>query len=453
GYYFNQLKALVKRNLLLNKASKPTLYGYLGRFGEKLKSNVEVENPTNLVLLNEYISFNTEKPVLGFVLPEGSDQSIIEKIMNNNIFNNTQIKAIQFKTEEEMVSYNTNLTNTEQIIGGVIFENKDLLKYTIRLDNENTENPETSPVKNIAESVSFFDIPNSYLTLFTPIQVAIDEAIISMKTQENIFTMKYFIGKLAFMMPVYIIALNIVKEKEDNIRDGLLIAGVHPTVLWLSCVIFSVIFIFALSACSLAFLFSTFFKKAKTAGVVVLIFYFISFLTAHFISLVNENIAKMASFLISSITLEQILKSFDNLKYTYKSLNFINIFKTDAGMYFVILIGNMIFYLILAIIIDNLLSSETGKYLFTPKRKMEEFHSDNEVSYQKDIQEDINYGNKNKCMVEVNHVHKIFKKYKKYRDREENCKTNPKLKPTEFFAVDDVSFKVYQNEIFAILGN
>jgi len=36
------------------------------------------------------------------------------------------------------------------------------------------------------------------------------------------------------MTSVYIIILNIVKEKEDNLRDGLLINSVNPIVFWIS---------------------------------------------------------------------------------------------------------------------------------------------------------------------------------------------------------------------------
>ena len=205
------------------------------------------ENPTKLKALNEYTTFDIEKPLLGFVLPDESNQSIIEKVMNNDIFNNTQIKSIQFKTQDEMIKYTTDVNNKEQLFGGIIFENKDLLKYTIRLDIKNTENPETSPIQNIAEENFLDEInlnSNSYLDLFTPIQTAVDEAIIRMKTNDNTFKMKYFVGKLgkisikggassngssslttyyislAFLASVYIITINLVKEKEDNLKDG-----------------------------------------------------------------------------------------------------------------------------------------------------------------------------------------------------------------------------------------
>jgi ABC-type multidrug transport system ATPase subunit len=524
GYYLNQLKTLVKRNLLLKKASKKSaimeialpIYcalmicyiGFLKRFTDGMESQtLSVKDPTELVYLNKYITFDIEKPLLGFVLPDGSDQSIIEKVMDNDIFNNTQIKPIKFKTQNEMIKYGTDMNNKEQLFGGIIFENKDLLKYTIRLDIKNTEDPETSPIPNRDENgLLSGKTDNKYLYSFTPIQTAVDEAIIRLKTKDDSLVMKYFFGKLgnistenqfvkgisnnagffivlSFASSVYIITLNIVKEKEDKLKDGLLIAGVHPTIFWLSwliaegftmliisiimtviivinrlfsnvnfTVIFSVIFLFSLSTCTISFIFSTFFKKAKTASVVVLFFYLIPYLIAHLtFHYLNENISRILSLFISPVTFREILQSFDNLRYTSESLSFKNIFKTDTGIFLIIFIGNTIFYFILSIIFDNLLSNENGRYLFMPKRNMNDFSSENEINYQKDIQEDFNARNGEKCMVEVNHVHKIFKR-KGVFDIDDN-NNNTKQKKNEFLAVNDVSFKVYQNEIFAILGH
>jgi len=432
--------------------------------------------------LNEYVTFDIKKPILGFVLPDDSDQSIIEKIIHNDISNNTQVKNIQFKTQDEMIKYSTDINNKEQLFCGIIFENKDLLKYTIRLDIKNTENPETSPIQNITENNSFFGITSSYLDLYIPIQTAVDQAsnVSPYAVSLSSFTTYYI--SLAFMTSVYIITINIVKEKEDNLKDGLLVAGVHPTIFWLSWfiverfisliisivmtiiinilnelfsnvnffVIISIIFLFSLSACSYGFVFSTFFKRAKTASVVVLILYIIPFFIAQYTSLVNEDISKILSFIFSTVSLKEILNNLEILKYTYKSINLINIFNTDAGKYLIILTSNSIFYFVLALILDNLFSNETSRYLFVPKRRIKNFQSENEISYQKDIQEDFNARNNKKCMVEVNHVHKIFKRNK--RNNDSNRKTKVIQKKNEFLAVNDVSFKVYQNEIFAILG-
>jgi len=531
GYYFNQLKALLKRNILLKKTSKLTLalqfilplycifniyligfaMKYLNKNNENESNVLAAQEPTELVSLDSYFADNVygENPIIGFILPEGNDGSIIQSIMDNEIFKNSTIKSMQFKNQDEMTNYKMNAYTGNDLIASVVFESNDLLKYTIRLDYMNVESPEAEPIQNVAEGMAILSdsTRSQYLGLFSPIQNSIDQALIRMKTNDNTFTMKQLIGKLgkmarmtdqsqlaigvsygyyislAFLISVYIITLNLVKEKEDKIKDGLLIAGVHPSVFWLSWFIiegaitliisllmtviivvnkaypnvnffllFVIIFLFSLSACSIGFIFSTFFKKSKTAGVIVLIVYMIFCYIDQVLAFVrSEVIVKVLSFFFSSVSLAQIFAKLDNLKYTYKSIGLISIFRTEAGMYLLILLFNTVLYFGIAIILDNIFSGENGRYLFASKRKVKDLHSENEVTYQKDIQEDFNAQNNEKCMVEVSRVHKLFKR--KNSESEDGKKLDKKLKNTEFLAVNDVSFKVYQNEIFALLGH
>jgi len=464
-----------------------------------------LKNTTELTPLSDIVLFNKETPFLGFVLPEGSDESIIQKIMDSYDLKENKIKPKKIKSEDDMLKFKSGPNNTEHLLGAIVFQNKDLLKYAIRLDISNTENPKASPVQNIADIELISQTYSHYLEVFCPLQSAVDQAIIRLKTKDENFSIKYFIGELgrmasklnhtavdiignlaysitlAFMANVYIITLNLVKEKEDNLKDGLLITGVHPTVFWLSWyvlegfiafvvsivmvviinfskilinvnpfIIFVVIFLFSLSACSLGFIFSTFFKKSKTAGVVVLIFYFVFCFISMFTPYINENILKILSFIFSSITLSNILSSIEKVKYTYKSITLFNIFNINVGLYICILVFNDIIYCLIAVVFDNLFSGENSRYLFMPKRKIKNLHSENELSYKKDIQDDFTAKHNEKSMVEVSHVHKIFKMNKK---NVRGVCTNSDHNNSEFLAVNDVSFKVYENEIFAILGH
>jgi len=79
------------------------------------------KDPIELKFLNLNTTFDVENPILGFVLPDDSDKSIIEKVMNNDIFNNIQIKYIQFKTQDEMIKYNTDKNNKEKRYLMVLF--------------------------------------------------------------------------------------------------------------------------------------------------------------------------------------------------------------------------------------------------------------------------------------------------------------------------------------------
>ncbi|ORX34331.1 P-loop containing nucleoside triphosphate hydrolase protein [Piromyces finnis] len=540
GYYLNQLKALVKRNILLKKASKATIvleiffpiYSILCICNFILKQNsgknestvINSHEPTILSPLYSLFSksYDYQYSVVGFVLPEENDGSIIPEIVgtiNNDFFNSTSyIKPMQFKNQEEMVKYKTDKDKDEssydKLLAGIVFESNDLSKYTIRLNIKDVENPETEPITNVGSIFSLTsseELSSQYINIFSPIQSSVDQALIRMKTKDNNFSLNYSIGELgqlesnlsesdmdisasigyyitfSFLAVVYTITLNIVKEKEDKLRDGLLIAGVHPTVFWLSwfilegfitfiisvvftiiivfnnlipnvnfIFIFLVIFLFSLSACCIGFIFSTFFKKSKTAGVVIIFFYIILCYMNQILILFNSNISRILSFIFSTVSLGLFFNSAIKLKYTYKSLGFVTIFKTDVGFYLLITLFNVVTYFLLAIILDNLISNENNRYLFTPKRKVKDLHSENEVTYQKDIQEDFNSINNEKCMVEVSRVHKLFKRDKnnsKNDNNNNNNKNQSKGKNSEFLAVNDISFKVYQNEIFALLGH
>ncbi|ORX43294.1 P-loop containing nucleoside triphosphate hydrolase protein [Piromyces finnis] len=542
GYYLNQLKALVKRNILLKKASKATIvleiffpiYSILCIFlisfilkqnsGKNESTVINSHEPTILSPLYSLFSksYDYQYSVVGFVLPEENDGSIIPEIVgtiNNDFFNSTSyIKPMQFKNQEEMVKYKTDKDKDEssydKLLAGIVFESNDLSKYTIRLNIKDVENPETEPITNVGSIFSLTsseELSSQYINIFSPIQSSVDQALIRMKTKDNNFSLNYSIGELgqlesnlsesdmdisasigyyitfSFLAVVYTITLNIVKEKEDKLRDGLLIAGVHPTVFWLSwfilegfitfiisvvftiiivfnnlipnvnfIFIFLVIFLFSLSACCIGFIFSTFFKKSKTAGVVIIFFYIILCYMNQILILFNSNISRILSFIFSTVSLGLFFNSAIKLKYTYKSLGFVTIFKTDVGFYLLITLFNVVTYFLLAIILDNLISNENNRYLFTPKRKVKDLHSENEVTYQKDIQEDFNSINNEKCMVEVSRVHKLFKRDKnnsKNDNNNNNNKNQSKGKNSEFLAVNDISFKVYQNEIFALLGH
>jgi len=481
---------------------------YLGSNNKDDVKKIEKQDPTSFLSLNEYLtksfndSFSDMNPVIGFILPENyKDESIIKQIMDHEVFKNTNFKSVRFNKEEEMKNYNKDINNKDRLLASVVFESNDISKYTIRVDSSYVEDPTTNSVQDILKyGLEYYSyLESEYLEIFTPIQAAVDQAIIRIKTNDNTFTMRHFIGKLGIMgmtyeqtssrydniaynicfslsVSVFLIALNLVKEREEKLKDGLLIAGVHPTVFWLSwyivegaialflslvyfaiftiykvfpavnpIIVFVGIFLFSLSACSLSFVLSTFFKRSKTAGTVVLLIYILICFLVQILNVFNQIVQKILPFILSPTTLAKFLYAINDMY--GKKFSFIDIFKTDVGYYLLILLLNNVTYLLLAIILDNLLCGENGGSLFTSKRKIKDLKSEDEVSYQKDIQEDFNAKNHEKCMVEVSRVHKIFK------GKNKNDDGSKKRKGTEFLAVNDVSFKVYQNEIFALLGH
>jgi len=440
---------------------------------------------------------------VGFVLPSNSENDkIINIIMENDVFSTA--KPIQFKNEKEMDDYVKDYQHN--LIAGIIFESDDYLQYTIRVNGTFVPDPTEDPIMNYAyarHQIESYNLQaDKYMNAFAPVQAAVDQAIIRLKTNDDSFNMIHQVGTLGkpaskfssvtdsnknsisyqisamFMLSMISIVTILVQEKESKIKEGLLMAGVHPTVFWLSwlwiyiiCVLiisllvsiafyfthafgslnpvvmFLAIFFYGLSCCTISFLFSTLFKRVKTAGAVFCVFILILLMCNYGISYMSTTVKKIISFLFSPISIGAFVQEVFNMKLKNSDMSLKNIIKSDAFIIFVGLVFTSILYFVLAIIFDNLFS-ESGNYLFKRNIKVNDIHNENEESYERDIQEDYNAKNNEKCVVEVSRVHKVFK-----RTTNDSNDNNEKGKmKNEFLAVNDVSFKVYQNEIFAILG-
>lgn len=137
------------------------------------------------------------------------------------------------------------------------------------------------------------------------------------------------------------------------------------------------------------------------------------------------------------------------MKIQHINCTFNHLIKSDAGILFLGLIFTNFLYFILAVIFDSLFY-KSGHYIFNKSIKIKDGQNIYKTTYQRDIQEDFHSKNNEKCIVEVSCIHKIFKKTKPTDNNDDNDRNISNGK--EFMALDDVSFKVYQNEIFAILG-
>jgi len=441
---------------------------------------------------------------VGFVLPKNSENDkFINTIMENEVF--SMAKPIQFKNEKEMDDYVKDYQHS--LIAGIVFESDDYLQYTIRVNGTFVPDPTTDPIMNYAYGRYQIESQNlqadSYMNAFAPVQAAVDQAIIRLKTNDDSFSMIHQVGALGkppskfstvsnlgknnlsydigamFVISMITIVTSLVQEKENKIKEGLLMAGVHPTVFWLSwlwiyiiCILiisilvaivfhiahafgslnpfimFSAIFFYGLSCCTMSFLFSTLFKRVKTAGTIFSIFIMVLVMCNFCISYINMTILKIFSFIFSPISIGAFVQEVFNMKLKNIDMSFKSIIKSDACIIFIGLIFTNILYFVLAVIFDNLFS-ESGNYLFKKNIKVNDIHDENDVSYERDIQEDYNAKNNETCVVEVSRVHKVFNRKTNDDDDDNKEKGNKK---NEFLAVDDVSFKVYQNEIFAILG-
>jgi len=527
GFYTTQLKALIKRNILLKKINKAqtlieVLLPILMVFITYLVNNVTKTQIYNEIGPSETENINTEflqyinimkldkskVPTIGFVLPKNNDGAIIDKIKANDIFKDSSIEFKNFENQNEMNDFNNDYHNL--LLAGVIFESVDLFHYTLRVNSSSAPDPSTHGIANYIETrynVESFGSADAdkYSYMFTPIQAAVDQAIIRLKTNDDSITLKHNIGKMGkaaskyensgdggnfgfyisiiFLMPVIIICISLVKEKEDGIKDGLLMAGTHPTLFWLSwlilytviCFVISLVvtiifqftgtftnvnfiimllalLLYGLSCCNFAFVISTFFNKTKTAGSIIGILFTVFAYANYTLSVISMGVKKVLSIIICQLSVGSFIYEVDGMENRFEKLTFSKLFKTDAGFFFLSLIINNVLYFGLALLLDNLFLNEGSSYLFGFNRNAKISDEEINETNEQDIQEDYNAKNGEKCMVEVSRVHKIFQKNvveSVIEDGEEKEVVNT----VDYLAVNDVSFKVYQNEIFAILGH
>jgi len=520
--YYVQLKALFKRNLLLKKNSKLELlfeiiipicfisFLEIVNIVNNPKTYEEIK-PTTTVDLNtifkQYTSMYQDKiPTLGFILPENNiDNGFMNKVLQNELFLNTTIKPIQFKNEDEMNEYYNNYHNF--LLASIILKND--YQYTIRVNGTSAPDPSSEAITNYASgrfaSENSLTDADIYTVIFSPIQAAVDQAIIQYLTNNNDVTITYYLGKLGkaaceyyekdasayiaayvatiFYASIVIVAMNIVKEKELKIKDGLLMAGIHSSVFWLSWILlyaiimfissfiitlifwafkifpyvniiiqFLAIYLYGISCCSLGFICSAFFKKSKIAGVSTGIIALFLCYSNFGLQYINVYYRKIISIFSSPMSVGSFFFETNKMKMKYTRLNFDNMFNSDAGTFLLILIFNNICYLILAIILDRILIN--GKISVFSFNKNEnnilENHINEKQSNYQDIQEDFNSINNEKCLVDVSHVYKIFCNNNNYRNNENENNTK---KNNHIVVVNDVNFKVYENEIFGILGH
>jgi len=200
--------------------------------------------------VNSFSSLNALNGIgnitLGFILPEDNqDESIINKVMDNNIIPSF-IQPVHFKNEKQMSDFNNDYYNI--LLAGIIFESSDYLHYTIRTNGTSTPDPNAEAITNYA--LGRYNIEekaktpymgtdaDKYLSIFSPIQVAVDQAIIRLKTNDDTFTFNPELGKFAkpsseynpggsggtlstylamiFTMSIVLIVTNIVQEKEKR---------------------------------------------------------------------------------------------------------------------------------------------------------------------------------------------------------------------------------------------
>ncbi|ORX44879.1 hypothetical protein BCR36DRAFT_334112 [Piromyces finnis] len=507
GLYYKQLKTLINKNFLYKKKDKKNFFlefinfiivSFYTVFVFKILGKTNFTSDTNKNDSQKFLTeaqdissnfitnpllFNDQTSKIGFVVP-GNNENIINSIMSNSIFERTMVKSIIFDSDETMEKYYLN--NPNSLLAGIIIH-PDLKSYTIRVDSSSIPNPIAD--EEDYNSLLSSDNTTNYLSVFSPIQVAVDQSLIQLITNNKSINIKANIGKLPetntpkktkqsfssnivfflitilFLFPMVTTIQLIVSEKERKIKSYLMIIGMHPSSFWLSWVISNILYLYLMAILLVAvlflfkivklyialvilivlclyattiinftLLFSTFFDNAKTAYSVADITFSL-FSTTYIIFKWSSPLVKLiASAFMSPISLGMLFEKLFDLN-NKDSIGFIDIFMNkDIFISIIILAWNVVFYFILALIFDAHFSEENQSFLAWRRSRIgRNCYNQNENVYNENIED---YQGQERIRVEVKNIYKEFKSHNK-----------------KFLALNDVSFEAYRNEIFCLLGH
>ncbi|KAG4081743.1 hypothetical protein H8356DRAFT_969060 [Neocallimastix lanati (nom. inval.)] len=441
--YINQLKTLLWKNFKIKKSKHfhrnlifefffPILLLIFLKIENFEENEYEKEGSTKALDIHEI--FNPLRNMyLGFVIPNITDTNInrsdfINNLIKNELFEygykNYNLESGTFLNENELINYTKK--NNIKLLGEVKFYN--YTNYVIRLNGETIVDPNSNAIGNYYTSRKNLDESNStdsdsYLDIFSPLQIAINQAIIESKTNKklnidtfigkmskpevfltisemnnNILTIGSLIYPLLFIIILINLIKSIISEKEKKQEEGLITIGVHPSILWLSWEIFYLTFIIE----------------------------YIYKLKADY-----PLIEKIICICVSPINLSIALSEVNLLRSLNNYMSFSNLLNSDFGMYLLLMGLNIIFNHFLLLIIEFYSNRN-----ITIIKKKSDFSTKN--LYINDYEKDpINNG---KPLLEVKNLFKLFRNKDKRGGKYVNV-------------LNGLSFNVYNNEIFAILGH
>jgi len=455
-----------------------------------------LDSEEELLLLNK--KDNDNNIVAGVIFGQDFNEYTI-RIKGNNIVDSNE-KPISDYGKSRISEYIEN-------------EIADRFDYPNFYVNSNTNINHYNESINLKNKVLYyrgFTKADSYIGTFIPIQIAIDNIIFQIKTNGTIKGYSVDIGKLSkppvyyhlnenenrkesfsgYALSIYVIFFGqilgimskFMKEKESGIRDVLLSIGANRIALWISWVviyfpfsIFSIIMIFLIDSSNvigfgshgsinpiLYFVYLVLYALAvfemticlclvtrKTKSLILIIS-----LTVVAVSAVSPSIyqikfsddwylEKFFSFVFPPIgvSMASAVITYESNRNGYIGI-LSGIFINEFGVYFFFMIIDVIFYFLLAVYIDN------KDWFVLPTRTIP-LVADEELSlsYALDIQEDPFGG---ECYVKVRNIYKYYTYKKNFVNSSDN---NDGKIGSEFAPNKNISFNVYKDEIFAILGH
>lgn len=474
--------------------------------------------------ISKFWGINNGENTIGFIFDncnctENEKEEITSSIMNGTIFKRNHYKKKYFENEIELKE---NKFYDNSLIAIIKFL-ENLYKYEIKVYNTDFSYSDKSKkvsYNNYNNYLSTFgndtliDIDKDsnpllkkksqkYLRKYTYLQTVIDNSIINLKTNnsynldfeisnfnenlennEDMFSLYDFNMILyCFIFHAMFITNYILQEKENKIKESLIIAGVPSYMFFLSwkiiyilLIIISALLLILLIVCAKALnhinpfiLFINMVLYGITCSDIGIIISIIlnNYNIAIYCTLLyimcqpifyvftissNINIKIILSFFSPLINYCNIIEIIYKNKLNNEKFGIKDIFQNDIGFFIIVYLFNAFFYTVLEFILDYYFD-EYSEYQLKKKTKI--FIEDGKNYYYKqDIEK---YGRWNeKCIIEVSDVSKLYEKIDKKSRKNQKPSKYPFLKKSKkepFFALKHINLKLYQDEIFAIIGH
>uniref|UniRef100_A0A8C3V6W8 Cholesterol transporter ABCA5 n=1 Tax=Catharus ustulatus TaxID=91951 RepID=A0A8C3V6W8_CATUS len=440
--------------------------------------------------------------VIGYTPPTVLTREIMKKVAFDNFEDG--LTTEEYLSEEELEE--ASFLKPSNFVG-VVF--KDSMSYQLRFHDSiamsslYTESRATcSSLRKSCESVTYWS------SGFTALQACIDAAIIQLKTNHSVWeqldlTRAMVMGEaavveidnfpraiiliylvIAFSPFGYYLAIHIVAEKERKLKEFLKILGLHDTAFWLSWVllyvslifvmsilmaviatasslfpqssafvIFLLFFLYGVSSVFFALMLTPLFKKSKHVGIVE----FLATLVFGFVGLnivLLEDFPKSFVWILSPLCQCSFLIGVAQVMHLEDYEDGATFANINAGPYplcisLVLLVLDSIFYLLVAVYLDQVIPGEFGlrrsPFFFMKPSFWSKHRKNYKELYESSINGSLSFSEivepvpaefQGKEAIRISCVQKTFRK-----------------KGETVEALRNLSFDIYEGQITALLGH
>ena len=295
---------------------------------------------------------------------------------------------------------------------------------------------------------------------------------------------------IAYMSPLCLYVYRMVNEKETKVKEGMKMMGLTENIYFLSyfiqffvinifyaitnslvvyfifphipwgvlCIIF---FLFGINIFILAFFFQSFIDHTRIALIICLLIYYVMFFLS--MAVINRSVKKWLKILTSflpPVVLELgiiIIGDFEiNFKnFEWKDINVV--YRHYSMLYmFIMFIVDIFLYLFLGFYLQNIINHEFGisqkwYFLCTKKYWCDDYNKNKQVENELNTEENNEINNNN------NIDNNNFESEDLYNDKTNNDKiiinSLKKIYDDGKIALNNISFNLYKEEIFALLGH